>query len=337
MIQNEEWLTQATQERVKPFNSHPPQLTAILKGGSDRSFHRAQNAENLSCIVMHYSKDKEENHYYVEIGSFLKDLGIPVPEILDHDPEKRVVWLEDLGAVDLYSMRDWQWEDRKKGYELALRAARRLHDQGLSAIQDRSVRLMPGFDETLYAWERNYFLIQFVEGLAGVHPTSEHLIGLEDELQSLAVRLCEETPCLVHRDFQSQNIMIRDEKAFLIDFQGMRLGNRFYDLGSLLFDPYVSFEEAQQIELLRFYDGLGESGDWDSFLTSFYEASIQRLMQALGAYGFLSRHKGKTHFLQYVPSGLKNLKIAATRAGSVPLLVKLIDDCLESQATKITI
>jgi aminoglycoside/choline kinase family phosphotransferase len=334
MSQNEEWLSQATQERVKPFHNHKPLLTPILKGGSDRSFHRAQTTDNLSCIVMHYSKEKEENHYYVEIGTFLRDLGIPVPEILGHDPEKRVVWLEDLGGADLYSMRDWKWEDRKEGYKLALSAARRLHDQGLSAIQDRSVRLMPGFDETLYAWERNYFLIQFVEGLCGVHPTSEHLIGLEDELQALAVRLGEESPCLVHRDFQSQNIMIREGKAFLIDFQGMRLGNRFYDLGSLLFDPYVPFDESQQIELLRYYDSLGESGDWEAFLTSFYEASIQRLMQALGAYGFLSRHKGKTHFLQYVPSGLKNLKIAAMRAGSVPQLVKLVDYCIENRIQK---
>lgn len=332
MSQDEEWLLRETQERVKPFRDLNPKLTPILQGGSDRSFHRACVEDDRSCIIMHYSKDKEENHYYVEIGSFLKDLGVPVPEIIDHDPEKRLIWLEDLGAVDLYSMRDWSWEKRREGYQLALRAARQLHDQGLTALRDRTVRLMPGFDETLYAWERNYFLIQFVEGICGVHPTSEHLIGLEDELQSLAIRLGEETPCLVHRDFQSQNIMIREEKAYLIDFQGMRVGNRFYDLGSLLFDPYVPFEEAQRLELLEYYDQLGASGEWDAFQTSFYEASIQRLMQALGAYGFLSRHKGKTHYLNYIPAALQNLQIASARAGSVPQLLKLVEFCQKNRS-----
>lgn len=332
--QNDDWLLQATRERVKPFRDSQPHLTPILQGGSDRSFHRAHTPNEQSCIVMHYSKEKEENHYYVEIGSFLKDLGIPVPEIIDHDPEKRVIWLEDLGAIDLYSMRDWTWEDRRQGYQLALSAARRLHDRGLEALQDRSVRLMPGFDETLYAWERNYFLIQFVEAICGVHPTSEHLIGLEDELQALAVRLGEEKPCLVHRDFQSQNIMIRERKAYLIDFQGMRVGNRFYDLGSLLFDPYVSFEASQRLELLSFYEQLGESADAESFQTSFYEASIQRLMQALGAYGFLSRHKGKTQYLKYISPALKNLFMAATQAGSVPQLVKLVEFCLQTWESK---
>jgi len=44
----------------------------------------------------------------------------------------------------------------------------------------------------------------------------------------------------MHRDFQSKNLMIKNEQIFVIDFQGARLGPPSYDLASLLFDPYVN-------------------------------------------------------------------------------------------------
>jgi aminoglycoside/choline kinase family phosphotransferase len=133
----------------------------------------------------------------------------------------------------------------------------------------------------------------------------------------------------VHRDFQSQNILIRGEKAYLIDFQGMRLGACHYDLGSLLYDPYVTFESAQRLELLEIYYRLNPDPTtrWATFQQAFQEASIQRLMQALGAYGFLSLQKGKRQFLDHVPAGLANLEEAAALAGTTPHLKQLLDQC----------
>ena len=91
--------------------------------------------------------------------------------------------------------------------------------------------------------------------------------------------------------------MIRDGEPFLIDFQGMRFGNFFYDLGSLLCDPYVHFSSSELDELLSYYYGLSEWDlDWGSFQDRFWEASAQRLMQALGAYGFLGLRKGLRPF-----------------------------------------
>ena len=58
---------------------------------------------------------------------------------------------------------------------------------------------------------------------------------------------------LVHRDFQSQNIIIRNSYAYLIDFQGMRPGLAEYDLASLLYDPYVDLPEVERSELAGYY------------------------------------------------------------------------------------
>jgi len=68
----------------------------------------------------------------------------------------------------------------------------------------------------------------------------------------------------------------------------MRQGCLFYDLGSLICDPYVTFEDGERNELLDFYYELMKpSYNRDEFVHNFWMGSVQRLLQALGAYGFL--------------------------------------------------
>jgi aminoglycoside/choline kinase family phosphotransferase len=116
---------------------------------------------------------------------------------------------------------------------------------------------------------------------------------------------------LVHRDFQSQNIIMRNGQAHLIDFQGMRPGLAEYDLASLLYDPYVGLTEAERAELITYYreqqvkNRITIDGDFDSRLRL---CAMQRLMQALGAYGFLGLVKGHKHFLKYVPAAMESLR-----------------------------
>ena len=156
---------------------------------------------------------------------------------------------------------------------------------------------MPAFGPELYRWERDYFREQCVTKTCGIRLTGEEDEALETELEALARRLLETPPVLVHRDLQSQNVMIRKGEPVLIDFQGMRFGSLFYDLGSLLYDPYVEIRDADRAALLRtYYDLSRPSQDWDEFETLFHLASAQRLMQALGAYGFLGRRTGEIPF-----------------------------------------
>src|SRR6202012_3566808 len=72
-------------------------------------------------------------------------------------------------------------------------------------------------------------------------------------LDEIAVQLAALPRCFVHRDFQSQNIVIKDEAACFIDFQGMRPGLPQYDLASLFYDPYVGLPAAERSALLDYY------------------------------------------------------------------------------------
>jgi len=296
--------------------------------GSDRTFSRLKWNQKDSAILIHYDPNRVENKYYADIAAFLHDIGVPVPRLIRHDPDHYLILMEDLGDTDLWSFRETPWKIRQTLYQKTLIIVHRLHSFPEKDFPSHRVKLMEGFGPDLYRWERDYFGNHFVKDVCGIElePSSEQ--ELETELSNLAKRLSGTMRSLIHRDLQSQNVMIRNGEPFLIDFQGMRFGSPFYDLGSLLCDPYVNFPNGERDELLFFYYGLSKWNlDWATFQNTFWEASAQRLMQALGAYGFLGQKKGLKAYLEHIPDGLHNLRLAASQVSSLPHLLELCSDC----------
>ena len=304
-------------------------ISLIVKGGSDRTFRRIRFGDDRSVIFMHYNAEREENRYYAAIAGFLRDLGLTVPAIFHHDPARCFILMEDLGDIDLWSFRRSSWERRCIYYRKVLLMIRKLHRFPLENLDRWSVSLMEGFGPALYRWERDYFRENFVRNICGISPGPTEAEALEAELDALAGRIQKSGAGLVHRDFQSQNILIHEKEPALIDFQGLRTGSYFYDLGSLLYDPYVSLGGQERLALLRYYYELDEDRTygWETFQELFNEAAVQRLMQALGAYGYLGRQCDRREFLAHIPAGLERLAEAASKSPRLPLLRNLIDCC----------
>jgi len=300
----------------------------LSKRGSGRTFFRLKWDTQDSVILIHYDPERIENAYYADIAVFLSEWLIPVPHIISHDFEKCLILMEDMGNVDLWSYRKKDWETKRTLYQKTLVAAHRLHGIKHEDLSLSGIRLMEGFNAALYRWEREYFLDHFVKGICGIDIEPKMATALENELSRLARRLIKTPPCLIHRDLQSQNVMIMNGEPFFIDFQGMRIGCAFYDLASLINDPYVDFSDEEVEELLLFYYVLsGGALDWDTFSNCFWEASVQRLMQALGAYGFLGVKKGLKSFLEHIPCGLKNLLRALSYVQNLQTLGQLLLEC----------
>ena len=312
------------------LNAKDFELEPIKKGGSDRSFFRVSLPDKTSYIFMHYGNEVEENAYWASINSVMASLGINVPRIIIQDVSRHFMLLEDLGDVDLWSERSVPWEERRDYYFQALTQIYRLHSFDLKSVP-ADLKLSESYSPLLYKWEHEYFLENLVGEVCKIKPSSADAAKLNKELDALSERLQKIKPCLIHRDFQSQNIMIKNERPVLIDFQGMREGCLFYDLGSLICDPYVTFDDEERDELINFYyELMNPNYSRDIFVNNFWEASAQRLMQALGAYGFLGLKKNKPTFLKHINNGLTNLIIAVNQT---PKLVRLKDLAIQCQTT----
>ncbi|MEI6279018.1 MAG: phosphotransferase [Verrucomicrobiae bacterium] len=323
-------IRQVIDHTIVNFPGYAPEdfeVTAVEKGGSDRKFYRIRAADR-SMILVKYSDHKEENRHYVDIAKFLAVPGVQVPHIYLHDPAEGLIWMQDLGEQDLWSFREHPWATRRPLYESALIEIFKMHTAATRSLDRATLTLEREFNEPLYLWEQGYFF----EHCLGNHfrlPAAEvrRLAGLP-ELHVAAARLASLPRVLVHRDFQSQNILIHDGTAWLIDFQGMRPGLAQYDLASVLYDPYVTLSPIERGELLAFYEHLAlQSGANipDDFSGIFDWCAIQRLMQALGAYGFLGLQKGRADFLAHIPAARRSLREVASRLDGLQELVRILD------------
>ncbi len=334
-MKSREELIRFSRESLGLPESISMELSPLEGRGSDRTFFRLKWNRKGSAILVHYNSKRAENAYYAPIAVFLRESNVPVPQLIRHDSAACLIIMEDIGDTNLWSFRNTPWEDRRLLYQKTLTILYRLHSFPEKDFPSGRVRLMEGFGPDLYRWERGYFRDHFVRDFCGIELEPSFVRELEAELSALAERLSGTMPCLVHRDLQSQNVMIRNGEPFLIDFQGMRFGSPFYDLGSLLCDPYVFFSAGERDELLSFYYGLSKRNlDWATFQNHFWEASAQRLMQVLGAYGFLGLQKGLKAFLAHIPAGLRNVQWAAARGASLPRLLDLSLACQQAMDQK---
>jgi aminoglycoside/choline kinase family phosphotransferase len=304
-------------------------IRPIEKGGSDRKFYRIRCSANQTLILVKYNLEREENRHYVEIAKFLEAHGIRTPKIYFHDAAEGLIWIEDLGEHDLYSYRQDSWLVRRAFYESALDEIIKLHSLPESVCLEMKEHLPAEFNNALYRWEQRYFFNNCLDRYFKVsEPKRKELLALPG-LREIAKRLASLPRVLVHRDFQSQNIIIQNGQAHLIDFQGMRPGLAEYDLASLLFDPYVELSVAERSELINYYrqgqthNGWAVDGQFDNTLQL---CAMQRLMQALGAYGFLGLVRGHEHFLQYVPRAVRSLREIVGKIDDLKPLTSLLGD-----------
>lgn len=304
-------LLEKTARALREFS--PVALQPIEKGGSSRRFFRVLSDNGKSVILVHDLGENEENSHYGVLARFLASHNVPVPGVLAEQDGEGLLWLEDLGETDLWAFRGKTWEERRPLYESTLRGIARLHSIPCGVAGEEGLRLRPAFDERLYRWEQEYFVDHCLGDLFGIPeaPRKELLDG--DSMRRLACGLAAAPRQLIHRDFQSQNILIRAGEAWFIDFQGMRPGLSQYDLASLLCDPYVGITAEERSHLLAYYRSIREQSGFlvgEDFERLFWQCAVQRLMQALGAYGFLSIHRGKQAFRAHVPSALERLREA---------------------------
>lgn len=278
--------------------SVPITMVPITKGASERTIVRVKSPVHEDFIGIHWTEEREDNDQYTPIAQFLKKARLRVPEILYDRSQHRVALVQDLGDVDLLSMRDEPFEKREPYYRSAFEQIDRL----FYARVPEDLELMPAFDAELYRWEQEYFFEYLVEELLGMDANS---LRENEAFSKMAEGLGTVARHLVHRDFQSQNIMIHEDQAWLIDFQGLRRGRQEYDLASLIFDPYMDHSAEERELLLDLWEDVSDERPEPRL---FHECAAQRLMQAMGAFGKILGNGGDEWYRQQVQVAARMLR-----------------------------
>ncbi len=292
------------------------QATIELAGtaGSNRFYYRIQN-KSVTYILLQSPKEDKDFARFLRLTQFYRLLQFPVPRVYCIDDEALQVLLEDLGTHRLYDLVIHSQEKRKTYYLQTIQTLIDMQTKCFQQHQESPDILSRIFDQKQLLWETHYFKQEYLEGHCHLQFTEKENHQLESSFLELAKEVDLQPKTIMHRDFQSQNIMIQNERVRVIDYQGSRLGSHYYDLASLLFDPYCMLSEELIEELFQYYHSKTASPlSLDKARHQFYLAGSQRIMQAMGAYAFLSHKKNLASFKQYIKPGLQRLRFVLEKA-----------------------
>jgi N-acetylmuramate 1-kinase len=335
---------------LDPDNGSIPETDSIQSGavlerlngdGSNRIFYRFTHPD-FSCIAAIpqsiETKHLKEAEAAFQIGQHLYNASIPVPEIFGFDKYTGVVLYEDLGSTHLYDLAcstDFQNPQQAEyllgTYKKVLDVLVQMQVTGKNGFNENWCWDTPRYDkELMLERESGYFYRQCWLDLLGMEPVQ----GIEEEFLKLAQKVAlSNSDFFLHRDFQSRNVMIKEEEVRIIDFQGGRLGPLGYDVASLLLDPYTSLPFFMQDALFEYYvmqlQKVTEV-DADTFYRSYTMLALQRNLQIIGAFCYLGVVCKKVFFRQYIRPSLHNLYHQLIKITDVdlPILKKTIEQAL---------
>ena len=289
----------------------------LTGGGSDRTLYRLSTPAGSLILAVnesppYSSTGVNENDSFYYICHLLQSQGIGVPEIYAYDRARGWLMMEDLGDVHLQDEALLLKDDpqgREALYKRVLAILPLIQVRGAHALDDRRIHNAPYNEHFVRQWESGYFYRSFLKGYCHLDIPESYLA---DEFDDLAAKLSSlDNTFFLYRDFQSQNIMIRNREIRFLDFQGGRRGPLHYDLASLLLDPYVDLSDNLQETLTDYYlRTLSRHTPFDEkqFLSDYPVVALHRNLQILGAFGHLSTVKGRQQFAQYIPTAIKSLK-----------------------------
>lgn len=312
-------------EKNRKISSYP------LKGdGSDRVWTRLEKAGKTLVAVTHgitLSHSRHEADAFIDMGMHFRRSGVPVPRIHAYDRFSGVVVMEDAGDTHLA---DWvKNADTEEVFRMYSQAVEILLHLNLSADRGFDTRWCwqsPSYDrELILEKECAYFIHSFINPFFGRNETVDHYLDefmhLADQIERYGI------PGIIHRDYQSRNLMVQDENIRIIDFQGARNGPVQYDLASLLYDPYTGLSGQTRERLLEFALSLAKTRyNADPFLyeKGFRYTAISRNLQVLGAFGHLYLEKKKPGFAEFIPRAVEILLEHLQKTPGFPGLFKLV-------------
>ena len=308
-------LTTLTKLYADVCGTSPAKVTELPSSGSNRRYFRLSDTDGSKNLIGVLGTSQEENAAFIYMARHFASKGIPVPEVLAVSDDKMAYLQTDLGDTLLFNeiekgrlTRSFSVHEK----ELLVKTIQRLPDIqfGGAAGMDFSV-CYPAveFDERSIMWDLNYFKYCFLKA-TGLEFLEDRL---EDDFQALCKVLMESAggDTFMYRDFQSRNVMIRDNEPWFIDFQGGRRGPFYYDVASFLWQAKANLPESLRNELLDVYlesvNRYVKIGN-DEFRARLRHFVLFRTLQVLGAYGFRGYFEKKPHFMQSVPFAIANLR-----------------------------
>jgi len=294
---------------VQYFGKKIAEYLPVSPHGSDRIIIRLISEDGSTSIGIG-SSHVEENKAFLSFGRHFRSEGLNIPEVYAVSGDNRLYLMEDLGDETLFTLRGRCGFDENiiSLYKKVFDDLPKFQVSAGKGIDYSLCYQFAEFGEENILFDLNYFRERFLRVFFKENADEEKLNYDLDFLKNKVLRLPRDF--FLYRDFQSRNIMIKGGEPYFIDFQSGRKGALLYDAASMLYDAKADIPQDLREKLLEHYLFMVSkqvSIDTARYKEYFWYFALVRILQAMGAYGYLGIVKGKRKFLESVPYALKNI------------------------------
>lgn len=282
----------------------------LPQSGSDRTYFRIFTSHHT--YIATHNLNRKETVTFVEFSRHFRETGSPVPEIFAMNEDTTIYIQEDFGNQSLLDHLE-QNGHNEFVYGLFRQSLKKLAQMQIVGGEDVNYELSltaKEFGKQAIFGDLLYFKYYFLDTLKLPYDKQ----ALLDDFEALSNYLTHSGhQHFMFRDFQSRNVMVKDDDVHFIDYQGGMKGALQYDVASLLWQAKAELSDEWKNSLLENYmdyvdELLPKPINRVNFVSQYNGYVLIRLMQVLGAYGFRGLFERKAHFLISIPLALRNLK-----------------------------
>jgi aminoglycoside/choline kinase family phosphotransferase len=282
---------------------------------------RAKLGDTL--IAMDAPPERENVPAFIHVQGLLLAAGVNAPAIVAQDVPNGFLLLSDLGTTT-YLQR------------LTVDNAPFMYSDAVDTLIKFQLTSQPGvlpdYDRAFITRELNLFPEWFVSKHLGVTMTDAQQAQLDKVFEAIIGNCLAQQQVFMHRDFHSRNLMFLEQgNPGVLDFQDAVFGPVTYDLGSLLRDAYVQWDEEIVLDwVVRYWQrakqlGLPVNPDIDAFYQDFEFMALQRHLKILGIFCRLNYRDGKSIYMGDLPTVMDYVRKTANRYIVLKPLARLLD------------
>lgn len=291
-------------------HTQPKQIQNIPQSGSDRLYYRIFSAKG--SYIATYNLNVKENNTFFYFSEHFRSLQLPVPKVWYINKAKTIYIQQDVGNNSLLYTLEQQGYTHEvyQLFQQSLKQLARLQINGDKGLNYNACLTAKEFGKQAIMSDLLYFKYYFLDTLKLPYDKQAML----DDFEALSIYLSKTAyKYFMFRDFQSRNIIVKNNTVHFIDFQGGMKGALQYDVASLLWQAKAALSAEWKNNLLHYYINeadklLTQPIDRPTFIHQYNGYVLIRLLQVLGAYGFRGLFERKAHFLASIPLALHNLQ-----------------------------
>ncbi len=282
-------------------------LKKIKGDASFRTFLRKINGKKKSILVF-AKKEKFKNLLiYDAINKVLHKNGILAPKLYNENYSKNFIEIEDFGNKTIFSKLNKKKKNEfyffQKVIELLVKI-QLIKTKKILTFKKKKY-LIPKYDKKILINETNLFCEWYVKNNFSKSAGKKFSKEFRKITRKLASKLMQKENVFVHRDFHVSNLMFVKKNIGVIDSQDALIGNKAYDLASLIDDVRFKTSKPLKKKIFNLYLKKQKKINIVKFKNDFEILSVMRNLKIIGIFTRLAIRDGKKNYLKLIPYAWK--------------------------------